>query len=132
MAVVVGVVGDAYDFSEAQGPAGATVKVMHCLVNVTYPTGTYATADDSNFAPAAAIQSRRNGKTPTILQAAFYSPGDENGVVIGAGACTVSGGTVTNPLTQADLTTERANGAMASALNWNRPVSYKITFTEPK
>jgi hypothetical protein len=133
MAVVVGTVQEAFDFTEAQGPGAATVKVMNCKVNVIWPTGTYAQADDANFVPATVIQDeRRNGKTVTILSANFAGAGDENGTVIGAGACAVSTGTITCPLTQADLTTERANGAMSGASLWNKPITFNVTFTESK
>jgi hypothetical protein len=131
MAVVVGTVQEAFDFTEAQGPGAATVKVMNCKVNVAWTAGTYAQADDANFVPATVIQDeRRNGKTVTILSACAAAPGDENGTVIGAGACTVAAGTVTCPLTQADLTTERANGAMNAT--WNKPITFNVTFTESK
>jgi hypothetical protein len=131
MAVVVGTVLEAFDFAESQGPAASTVKIMSCKVNVVYTAGTYASADDSNFSPASVIQSeRRNGKTVTILQACFHSTGDENGSIVAADKCTVSGGVVTNQLLQSDFSTEHANGAMNAT--WNKPVTYCVTFTEPK
>jgi hypothetical protein len=130
MTVVAGTVQDAFDFAEAQGPSAAAVKVMTCKVNVIWPTGTYASGDDANFAAATKIATRRNGKTPTILQASPLSPGDENGTVIFAQACANAAGTVTCGLTQADLTTERANGAMSAV--WNKPITFSVTFTESK
>ncbi len=131
MATVHGTVQEAFAFTEAEGPGAATVKVMNCRVNVTYPTGTYASAGNADFAPATVIQNeRRNGKTVTILQACFAGAGDENGTVIGAGACVNTSGTVAHELTQADLTTERADGAMSAT--WNKPITFCVTFTETK
>ncbi len=133
MAVVVGSVQEAFGFTEAVGPSLQVVtntkKVMHCFVTVTWPTGTYAQADDANFAPATVIQNeRRNNKTVTILQAAFVSPGDENGATIGAGACANTSGTVLCPLLQSDLSTERTNGALSAT--WNRPLTFCVSFYE--
>ncbi len=131
MAVVVGVIDSVSDVGESNGPGSASVKVMHCRVGVTWPTGTYAQADNANFTAATAIQNcRRNGKTVTVLRACFAAPGEENGTVIGAGDCTVSSGVVTCPLTTADLSTERADGAMNA--NFNKPVFFDVTFTEAK
>jgi hypothetical protein len=133
MAVVVGSVQEAFGFTEAVGPSLQVVssakKVQHCFVTVIWPTGTYAQADDANFAPATVIQNeRRNNKTITILQAAFVSPGDENGATVGAGACSNSAGTITCPLIQADMSTERANGAVSAT--WNRPITFCVSYYE--
>ncbi len=131
MAAVVGVIDSVSDLEEANGPGGASVKVMHCRVGVTWPAGTYAGADNATFSPKSAIESaRRNGKTVTILQACFAAPGEENDAVVGAGACTVSANVVTCPLTQADLSTEHADGAMSAS--WDKPIFFDVTFTEPK
>ncbi len=136
MAVVAGVVKEAYNFVEEAGNSPVTnsgstpSKMLRCFVTVEYPTGTYASADDANFAPATLIQNeRRNGKTVTIRQASFVSPGVENGTVLAAGACTVSAGTITHPLLQEDLSTERANGAMAA---FDKPLTFCVSFTEAR
>lgn len=101
-----------------------------CLVSVSFPSGTYAQADDAQFAPATAIQdSRRDGKVITPLGAVFVSAGSENGSIVGAGACTLEGGLIKCPLLQADLSTERANGAMSAT--WERPITFFVTYLSP-
>lgn len=134
MAVVSGTVKRAYGFTTVRNDQVSTTDtseyvVWGCFVDVTWPSGTYAQADDANFAPATVIAAtRRNGKTPTILQAAFADAGNENGAIVGAGACTVTTGTVLCPLLQEDLTTEHANGAMSAT--WNRAVTFYVSFKE--
>jgi hypothetical protein len=133
MAVVVGSVQQAFGFAPVVGPgpslASSTIRLMHCFVTVTWPTGTYASGDDATFAPATVIQNeRRNGKTVTIRQACFVGAGDENGANITAAACTNSSGTVTVQLNRDDITTEHADGAMSAV--WNRPLTFCVSFTE--
>lgn len=135
MAVVPGVVREVSDIRPVLGPSlhhtisSVEYEILSCIVTVDYPTGTYASADDSNFNPQTAIQnSMRNGKTVTVLQACFASSGDENGSIVGAGACAVSANVVTNPLLQEDLSTEHADGSMSAT--WNRPLGYCVTFRQ--
>jgi hypothetical protein len=133
MAVVSGTVNEAFGFSRAHGAppthtvSAAEQNIEHCYVGVTYESGTYAAADNSNFSPATVIQNtRRNGKTVTILSAACVGAGDENGALIFGDACTVSANVVTNQLLQEDLSTERADGAMSAT--WNRNVVYAVSY----
>jgi hypothetical protein len=134
MAVVVGTVQGVHGFTVIRGDQPALTdtseyQIVGCFVDVTWPSGTYAQADDANFAAATAIAAaRRNGKTPSVLQAAFADCGKENGSLVGADACTNSAGTVTCALLQEDLSTERANGAMSST--WQRPVTFFVSFKE--
>lgn len=134
MAVVTGTVQSAFGFTKPTGPSlqhtisSVKRELESCFVTVEFAAGTYASADDANFNPVSKIQAaKRDGKTPVILQAAFVSSGDENGSKRGAAACAVSGGaTVTCGLTQEDLTTERADGAMSAT--WNRPMTFLVTY----
>ena len=134
MAAVVGTVGQAFGFAPVVGPGPAlitsTVRLMHCFVTITWPSGTYATGSGkATFAPATVIQSeRRNGKTVTIRQAAFVGAGDENGANIAAGACTNSAGTVTCELLKDDLSTAHDEAGMSAV--WNRPLTFCVSFTE--
>ncbi|MHC4181104.1 MAG: hypothetical protein ACYSWU_26705 [Planctomycetota bacterium] len=136
MAVVVGTVSDAYGFCTPSGPSQASTisavenETYMCFVNVTWPAGTYAQADDANFTPATAItNAMRNGKTAVPIAASFVSSGDENGAIIGAGDCGNTAGTFLCPLTQEDLSTERGAGGMSAT--WNRPLVFAVTFYVP-
>jgi hypothetical protein len=133
MAAVVGAVQTAWAFTEAVGPGlqvdSSADKVLYCLVSVIWNAGTYAQADDATFAPSTVIQNtRRNGKTVTVRQACFVSPGDENGTTVTADVATNTSGTFKCQLLGSDLTTEHANAAMSAT--WNRPVSFVVSFTE--
>lgn len=136
MAVVVGTIDSVSGFNLPSGPSlHSTISADEhetecCVVHVTWLSGTYASGDDANFSPATAIQTaKRDGKTVTILQACFMSAGDENGAVVGADACAVSAGVITAGLTQEDLATERADGAMSAT--WNRPMAFCVTYHQP-
>jgi len=134
MAAVVGTVQQAFGVAPVTGPGPSvvtsTLRVMHCFVEVIWPTGTYSTGSGkATFAPATVIQNeRRNGKTVTIRQAAFVGAGDENGSNVAAGACTNSGGTVTCELLKDDLSTAHDDTAMNAT--WNRPLTFCVSFTE--
>jgi len=134
MAVVVGVVESASEYTQANGASrlhtvsGVENEVESCEVRVTWPSGTYAQADDAQFSPATAIQeSKRTGKTITILQACYIADGDENGAVIAAGACAVAANVVTCELLQEDFT-ERGNGAMSAT--WDAGVAFQVTYRQ--
>jgi len=97
---------------------GSNNPVFGCFISGTF-SGTYAQADDARFSNAntAIANSRRDGKTVTLLDAAFFQPGDENGTPIGASSVTVSGGHVNLQLTGSDLTTEHSNAALGAMQN---------------
>ena len=134
MAAVSGTVQQAFNVGPVTGPGPAVIasadRVMCCFVEVIWPTGTYSTGSGkATFAPGTVIQTeRRNGKTVTILQAAFVGAGDENGSNIGAGACTNSGGTITCELLKDDLSTAHTDTAMSAT--WNRPLTFCVSFYE--
>lgn len=135
MAVVTGTVQAVHGFTSGVGPtlqstiSAVEYQTMGCFVEVTFPTGTYASADDARFdAPTAIAAARRNDKTVTLLGGCFVAAGDENGSIIGAGACTVSSAHIKAGLTQEDLSTERADGAMSAV--WNRPLTFFVSFYE--
>ena len=98
-----------------------------CFITVTFPAGTYAAAGNAEFDAATAIEnSKRDGKAVTVLGGVWVSAGDENGAVISAGPCTVSGDKILCELWQEDITTERADGAMSAT--WNRPLTFCVAF----
>lgn len=136
MAIVTGTIKSVYGFNQPGGPTPPHTisadehRVENCFVTVEWVAGTYASADDATFDMATEIaDTKRDGKTYTILQACFAAPGDENGTLIGAEACTVSSNVVTCELTQEDLATERADGAMNAT--WNRPITFSVTYHSP-
>lgn len=133
MATVEGVVQGVAGFTAGTGPSlkhtisSDEYETEGAFVTVTWPSGTYAQADDASFDAATAIQNaKRDGKTVTLLGAVFVSAGDENGAVIGAGPCTVSTGDILCGLLQEDLSTERANGAMSAT--WNKPLTFFVAY----
>lgn len=136
MAAVEGTIVSVSDFSvQRADPTTGTAssveyQVVSCFVDVTFPAGTYVQADDATFAPGTAIAAaRRNGRTPTILQAAFCGFGSENGTPVGAGACTNSSGTITTSILTKDLSTERTAGAMNAT--WPKGIRFCVSFKEP-
>lgn len=90
-------------------------QILMCFVALTAVAGTYAAADDATASALnTAIQNaRRDGRTVTVRQACMAAPGKKaDGTVIGLLAATVAANVMTAALTQADLTTEHANGAL--------------------
>lgn len=117
MAAVVLTVGQVHGHHTPNGfvKDSANKQVFSCFIALTAVAGTYAAADDATASALnTAIQnSRRDGRTATVLQASMAAPGKKaDGTVIGIGAGTVAANVYTAPLTQADLTTEHANGAL--------------------
>lgn len=134
MAAVVGTVTNVRDFALAGGRqefvATSTKRLRYALCDVTFPSGTYASADDANFTVASLIQStRKDGKTVTIHQACPVGNGIENGNNIVAGQCTVTTGTIAFALFKDDGTTEHDNGAMSAT--WQKPVTFCVSYFEP-
>lgn len=94
-------------------------QVLGCFVSIATFTGTYASADNASIAAvgAAIAASRRDGRTVTLLQACLAAPGKEStGTVIGAKTVAISTDAITCELTQADLSTEHADGLLVSDL----------------
>lgn len=133
MAVVTGTVHDAWGF---QRPAGNSLnhtissseyELDMCFVSVTFPSGTYADADEGVFDATTVIESNlRDGKTVAPVDAAFVRAGTENGAIIGALVTGVSSDNVTCRLLQEDLSTERADGAMSAT--WGDKMVFAVTF----
>jgi len=124
-----------HGFTTPAGPAPAvtssTVILMGCYL-VTEFTGTYAAADNATIAAKTAIENaRRNGKTVTIRDAALSSAAVETlaGVDANLGAKTIAtdGTAITLELTQNDLSTERADGAMGT---FKAPLGLFVCFSE--
>ena len=134
MAIVEGTTVAVSQFTQANGASllhtvsGVENEVESCMCSVQWTTGTYDQADDATFEPAQAIQeSKRTGKTITILQAALLASGDEEGAVVSAGACTVAANVITCELLQEDFT-ERAATAMGAT--WDRPIAFQVTYRQ--
>jgi hypothetical protein len=134
MAAVAGANAQAFGFTTVNGKhlmTSSNVPVLGCYVSCEY-TGTYASGDNATLAAGTAIQNaRRNGKTVTLRSACWAAPaletvsGSDN--KLGAKTVAVSGGTLTSELTQTDISTERADGAMGT---FKEPIVYYCTFTE--
>lgn len=117
MAAVTLTVGQVHGHTTPNGFAKASdgKQVLGCFVGITAVAGTYASADNGSAAAvgAAIAASRRDGRTVTLLQACMAAPGKKaDGTVIGAKTVTVSTDALTMELTQADLSTEHADGAL--------------------
>lgn len=133
MTIIDGAIQGVAGFTSGTGPSlKSTIssdeyETAGCFVTVTFPAGTYVQADDAQFdAPTAIQNSKRDGKTVTLLGATFVSSGDENGAVIGAGPCTVASSQIKCALLQEDLSTERAAGAMSAT--WNKPLTFFVSY----
>lgn len=117
MAVVTGTLVDVFGITTPTGPhreSGGT-NIYSAYITATF-SGTYAQADNAQIlAVDASIQSAlRDGRTVTLLDAAFAAPGDEAGTAIGAKTVAVSGSDLTMELTGADMTTEHAGAALGT------------------
>lgn len=133
MTIVTGTVMGVSGFTSGTGPSlkhtisSDEWETEGCYVTVTYPTGTYAAADDSDFDAATAIEAcKRDSKKVTLLGAVCVSAGNENGAVVIGGACTVASSNIKCQLLQEDISTERADGAMSAT--WNKPVTYFVAY----
>ncbi len=139
MATVNGTVLSAFGFTTATGPgepltiSAAEQQVKCCFVTVEWTSGTYAALDDADFQPKAVIEAaQRNARAVTILQACFVQAGVEGtagtAASVGADACAVAANVVTCALTQEDMSTEHADGAMEAV--WDRPITFCVTYHE--
>ncbi len=102
-------------------------EIFFCFVSSEF-TGTYASAGNANILllTTEIANSRRDGKTIALLSACFVAPVRENSVVVGADTVAVSTTGITCQLTQADGTTEHADGALVA---FQEPVVFGITYT---
>lgn len=105
-------------------------EILHCFVAATFQ-GTYASAGDANILllTTEIANSRRDGKTIALLPGgtSFVAPGKEAGAVVGAKTVAVSGTGITCELTQADGTTEHADGVLGV---FDEPVIFSVAYTE--
>ena len=140
MAISTATVQRAYDFEVLRQETFTNTtefQMVTCKVDCIYATTDYAQANDATFAPITAIAARRNGRTPTILQACMVAAGRLQtaaaptvNVLVGADACTNSAGTVTHALTQEDMSSEMANAYVLSTATWDKPITFQVTFLE--
>lgn len=119
-----------YGHTTSTGPIydSAGKAVWNCFLTCEF-SGTYAQADNANIllVTDAIADSLRSGETIALLSAAFSSPGIEaTNTVLGAKTVAVSGTGLTLELTGADLSTERANGALGTMV---RPLNFYVTYT---
>jgi hypothetical protein len=132
MATVVGLVSPAFGWTKPQGVnigpvtiGGNAGNMWTVFVSVTFPTGTYAAADDAEFDPTEALESSQNGKTYTVLQAMGVTPGREDGDFVHFGPTgSITSNVVKAPLLQEDHSTEHADGAMGA---WTDPITVALS-----
>lgn len=114
-------------------PSGSVIDssgnlVQNAVIHFTI-SGTYVQADDAQLTgvPAAMRTRMAGGKTPTLISAMFAAPGDEAGTPIGAGpTITVSGTTLSFPLTGGDLSTEHAGATLGTV---GKPIAIRVCYT---
>lgn len=105
--------------------------MQHALLTFRV-AGTYAQADDAELTgiPTLISESRRNGKTVTLIDAMRGIPASKAASAIqtmSLKSVTVAGDDVTFELTDGDETTELANGSVPQQ---DRPFSVVVAFTE--
>lgn len=130
MAITYGTISAVGQHSTNAGPVvnGSSVPIMSCVIAATF-TGTYAQGNDSSILaiPTAIQDSRRDGKTVTMLSCCMEAPGLEATTPIGAGPLfTISGADVVFPLTTSDLATEHANALLST---FTRPIQFRVTYS---
>lgn len=131
MAAVTLTVGQihSHETPNASTKASDGKNVLSCIVGITAVAGTYAAADNASAAAvgAAIAASRRDGRTVTLIAACMAAPGKlAAGTVIGAKTVAVSTDALTMELTQADLSTEVADGALTDT--FLEPISLRVTY----
>lgn len=134
MAAVTNINTQVWGFTTVTGPhrmTSSSVQMYGCFLACAF-SGTYASADNATIAAVTAIQAaRRNGKTPTLRGATLAQvatetvSGTDN--VVGAKTVAISSSNITLELTQTDLSTERADGAMGT---FKEPLVLYVCFTE--
>jgi hypothetical protein len=130
MAITDGTITSVGMHSTNAGPVvnGSSVPILSCIVAATV-TGTYAQGNDSRLlaVPTAIQNSRRDGKTVTMLSCSCEAPGLEGTTPIFAGPLfTISGADVVFPLTTSDMATEHGNAALAA---FTRPIQFRVTYS---
>jgi hypothetical protein len=130
MAITDGTITSVGQHSTNAGPVvnGSGVPIMSCVIAATV-TGTYAQGNDSRLlaVPTAIQNSRRDGKTVTMLGCTMEAPGLEGTTPIGAGPLfTISGADVVFPLTTSDMATEHSNAALSA---FTRPIQFRVTYS---
>ncbi len=116
MAIINGIIREVGGFTTPAGVIAnsAGKRIVSCAVTAQF-TGTYAQANGVSLAGvgAAVAAAVRNGRTYTVVGAGFGSPGVDGDVapstghvLVGMGALTVTGGTITGKLLQDDMITE--------------------------
>jgi hypothetical protein len=128
MAVVPGTVVGLHSFSSPHGPQKDSSGNPYecCVVDATF-TGTYASADDASITTLGAkiAEKLRNGKTVTVVSAGAVGAGKTSaGVVCGANGVSMSSTTLLCTLTQADLSTSVADGAITVS----EPISFAVSY----
>lgn len=129
MAVVAGTVQNVHLHETPGGyrTNGSGLQFMTCVVTATF-AGTYAQSDNAQITGLnTSIQnSRRDGRTVTLVDAMMEHPGDEAGTVIGAKTVAISTNDLTAELTGSDLSTEHANAALGSFV---APIGFRVSYT---
>lgn len=128
MAALVGTVVAVHSYASPHGPAkdSSGNPCEFALVDATF-TGTYASADDATILtlPTQMANKIRNGKTITVLDISAAAPGKlSTGVVAGAKGASYATTTATATITQADLSTELADGAATVS----EPISFAVMY----
>ena len=129
MATVDGTITGVYDISAGspkRTTAGASIE--SCKVAVTF-AGTYASAGNAQtLLLADAVEAfLHDGRALTLIDASWLAFGNLNGSKIGAKTTAISTTTMTAELTQADASTEWADGAMSTT--WVEPIVFSCTFS---
>ena len=133
MTVLPGTLTGIHGITEPSGTdltaAGAPILNAYLTFTIagTYVQGSGSGGGQLTGVPAAMQTFLHNGKTITLLQAAFAALGDESGTGIGCLQCTVSGTTITFLLTGADAATEHAAGVLATV---GLPITIFVSYTE--
>jgi hypothetical protein len=132
MSTLTGTLSGIHGITEPGGTAltSAGLPILNAWLTFTI-SGTYVQGGGNQAqllaVPTAMETYLHNGKTITLLQAAFAAPGDESGAPIGTGLCTVSGANITFPLTGGDCVTEHAAGALGTV---DLPIQIFVSYTE--
>lgn len=129
MAAVDGTVTGVFDISEESPKrTSAGASILHCKVAMTF-AGTYASAGNAQtLLLADAVEAfLHDGRALTLIDASWLAFGNLNGSKIGAKTTAISTTTMTAELTQADASTEWADGAMSTT--WVEPIVFSCTFS---
>lgn len=139
MAAVTGTIRSVSGFTTPEGRSQSSdttpQSVLCCDIFVDF-AGTYATADDATIASVATTiqNTRRNGKTVTIIGAGPGQPGFDGTTPMGAigvlshtDTSAVTEGTLKCTLSDGTLTAEHGASLLVAGA---RPVGIRVTFKE--